>query len=1230
MASYNYDENVTDPDDYRGSGGHNTYSYGGSSSSRDDRDRDADDRLDFTDVALKGGISGLSKQKLSNIPGCCGSSCIAARPCACAMVGIAIMAVTLGVGLATMPLDLETNFDSFLETDVESSMRNAAFTNAKDSRNIEVDRRLQESFSSSTVYNTKDFFLAYELKAQGGSQGILSAKTVSMISRFERELLEDGGYRKLCNRTDPLYAGLCSPGMSFMAYVLPTLDIRPGSIVPKSMTLDGNGYDPVPLQTAYLVAQQHGANKLLLPTGYNPKDGSAANVIRSAFRFKFSVGTASDPVAARQSKARAVNQLWEKEFYEKVVIPFLENEDRMKSLKLTMNVWYDGTGFKDFEVKRAVTGDIPLAIGSAVFIHLYMLFHTRSMLLALIGPILAMMSVPLTFIICAVFSGQTTVSFANFLAVFLAVGFGADVMFVYTDIWRESVRYAESPADRLAWTYSRAVKASLATTSTTALSFLCNMASVIRALRQFGFFMGICVMSTWLLITFVYMPLAVVDEIYLSRFRLEFKKDPDDNTPSFKSRMFEFLNIILYKMRWPVIVLSVAFVGLCLGTSIQGVELGSGLPSIFPDEHNMNRGAAIFADNFDSVTDVFGPAFLEPERQAVVCGERDFVTDDLTCSMYWCEARLNAQTTMDKPKAWAGNGTCNCWRKPLTGCPATDLTAPVRLRFVGPAELQNAQLAAEVAEHLLVGAATNGVDHTQFGRAVLMESKKSLPSLLQQVWETGDTALTDFTEARVDLNRTDAESSCGFEEICFCVGSFACRLDETWTRTSDMSLRSYGESWRRLEEEIVEDAGEDEEEENSGAKNRRGLQVVASVSPRKRMKVRVIFGIWAETSVKILGERKAEDTWKFLSSFDLSDPWAQRNTYFFCKDMPKELRVSMTWCFFNDFRDFARETMGRFPVKAIDFSATAKSFIDTSTSATRGTRYMWLEGSTVKAVYTSHEVDFNKGSSNSKVLGMKAKWDTYLAEYNAKAVVGARGTFHVSESWVVVESSSSLLTSTASSLLILCVLAFLCMICFTRSTALSAIVVVATITVIIILLFFIITIMKWQVGLIEVIAFIYFIGYALDYSLHIVYKYGADEAIIREEVPEWIDNPKTQIRVQRAGFALQVMGGATMGSAITTAGSSLFLVFCTLTIFRKLGAMCLTVTIASIFIAIVPLGSVLMVIGPVRPGIFPACCQRFCGPCAALCPSKQASAAKSTPLVGPLVAGQFAAGGRRE
>ncbi|CAE8692066.1 unnamed protein product, partial [Polarella glacialis] len=70
--------------------------------------------------------------------------------------------------------------------------------------------------------------------------------------------------------------------------------------------------------------------------------------------------------------------LWEKEFYEKVVIPFLENEDRMKSLKLTMNVWYDGTGFKDFEVKRAVTGDIPLAIGSAVFIHLYMLFHTRS------------------------------------------------------------------------------------------------------------------------------------------------------------------------------------------------------------------------------------------------------------------------------------------------------------------------------------------------------------------------------------------------------------------------------------------------------------------------------------------------------------------------------------------------------------------------------------------------------------------------------------------------------------------------------------------------------------------------------------------------------------------------------------------------------------------------------------------------------------------------------------
>lgn len=164
------------------------------------------------------------------------------------------------------------------------------------------------------------------------------------------------------------------------------------------------------------------------------------------------------------------------------------------------------------------------------------------------------------------------------------------------------------------------------------------------------------------------------------------------------------------------------------------------------------------------------------------------------------------------------------------------------------------------------------------------------------------------------------------------------------------------------------------------------------------------------------------------------------------------------------------------------------------------------------------------------------------------------------------------------------------MLIFTHSCILSVVVVVSTVMVIIVLSFFITVVMGWEVGLIEVIAFIYFIGYAVDYSLHMVYKYGSNDALTEDDQTDLgAGREKASLRLQRMSFALKTMGGATVGSAITTAGSSLFLVFCTLTIFAKLGAMCFTVTMASILFALCPLGAYLMTLGPVRPGLCNRC-----------------------------------------
>merc|ERR1712113_1341446 len=64
---------------------------------------------------------------------------------------------------------------------------------------------------------------------------------------------------------------------------------------------------------------------------------------------------------------------------------------------------------------------------------------------------------------------------------------------------------------------------------------------------------------------------------------------------------------------------------------------------------------------------------------------------------------------------------------------------------------------------------------------------------------------------------------------------------------------------------------------------------------------------------------------------------------------------------------------------------------------------------------------------------------------------------------------------------------------------------------------------------------------------------------------------------------MRSIGGAAVGSAVTTVGCALFLIFCQLTIFRKLGTVVLVIAILSIFTALVPLPGALITIGPLHP-----------------------------------------------
>jgi hypothetical protein len=179
-------------------------------------------------------------------------------------------------------MKVETNFESFLKTDMESSMKLTAFDDALDSRKS-YSRRLSGT-TGDIIYMSKDLFFAYYLLPDAGSEDILSARVIRAIAKFEKRLRTLPEWNQLCGRAPPEFRGLCEPGISFANYMLPEVRHRNDGVAPEAFELNGNGYDMTTQHKAYSLVRLHGLTQLLLPSDY--KVGNPLKQMRSAFRFK--------------------------------------------------------------------------------------------------------------------------------------------------------------------------------------------------------------------------------------------------------------------------------------------------------------------------------------------------------------------------------------------------------------------------------------------------------------------------------------------------------------------------------------------------------------------------------------------------------------------------------------------------------------------------------------------------------------------------------------------------------------------------------------------------------------------------------------------------------------------------------------------------------------------------------------------------------------------------------
>eukprot|EP00803_Ostreobium_quekettii_P010453 evm.model.scf_31.4 EVM.evm.TU.scf_31.4 scf_31:52414-66468(+) len=163
----------------------------------------------------------------------------------------------------------------------------------------------------------------------------------------------------------------------------------------------------------------------------------------------------------------------------------------------------------DAESTRSVLKDFTWAMLSIASVWTYMMIHTGSLFLSLVGAFEVFMAFPTGLFLYRTVFRVDYFSFLHVLVIFILLGLGADDVFVFTDAFKQTANTHRSISDRMRETARRASKAVFVTSFTTAAAFFATATSDLMPFQAFGIFSGICIVILFV-INVLIMPVALV------------------------------------------------------------------------------------------------------------------------------------------------------------------------------------------------------------------------------------------------------------------------------------------------------------------------------------------------------------------------------------------------------------------------------------------------------------------------------------------------------------------------------------------------------------------------------------------------------------------------------------------------------------------------------------------------------------------------------------------------
>lgn len=1236
----------------------------------------------------------------------------------CAYLSVVLIVLVVG-GIIRFPsFVIDDDFTSFIRADGEAMRNREAFSDSLNLREAPA-RRLDSSDGGTKTVPSR---LPWRLESEGKLRVVRRRDAAGNESAPERRLLTriyyvkdmtifytDGAddeiedrlvalpaWKELCELCDGKMRDYCMVGESMRAWTHPTetteddtsnsdgvdslfrLDFdRKGDAMATAISMAYMEQTTAEFRpgSSQMVAmtdfRRYFPKNYVPPSPYGPGAFTGAKAGYGAHKTRYSwnilLGDDSMPMDVLDA---AVDEASNKfgEAMKATIYPFFRDEAKLAKLNEKPPFYYDGMGMLSHELKQVLFGDLMYAIGSMSFVTVYMRLHTQSFIITASALALILFSVPMAFI----FAPMAKVNVASFLSVFLLFGIGCDVIFVFTDFWDQS-RFKSREHERVCWTIVHAGQSCLATSVTTAASFFANLGSALQTLREFGLFMGLCVMNCFFLTLLILPPiLLLLDrcndslDVFTPRKKVAalgfvdvsagqsatigssprarkgtnsvFMRSLSPMTRGrvasvdrdgliFSRRQMLKLAELIARHPAAVLVLTCTAVLVFMIGVLATLEMQTEAPEIFPEDHNQVK-AVEWAGEF---SDTDAPSRTDRRFYASMstgtCAPWDAGNG---CDLHWCDVATStvvldsatpgfeedADATVDELSV----AQCFLGQDAYTPDQSECGSTQVKMRLITPeAPSRNDQTwKVEWYELLRTSLGTTNVYNMETPmserRAVVMED-----------WATGSVLVNRF----FNMDTATATSQSGQEEcvlLAMCsVAPTPCAYPEGWTYTGDIHVLLESPQPRRLQSQEP------------------------TVRAASQINVQVMWGIRPALTTPIVGQ--LDELWTWDPTFEPQNPWGQRSLWAMCSHpwvVPGgHLDVTTTYCWLDSFRRYLKRSEKKFPSREFASDVVGWSY----TEPLMPSDYLWMQDQQLKATFVEFKVDRSDTMPSKDAAEYKTLWDEYIIARNAEASVTANHAFHTSSKWVVTEAEEAIISSTLSTIIISASSAWFGVLVFSGDPALACMVTVLVLSIILGLAFFMTCMMGWQIGPIEVISLVIFVGYSIDFSLHIAHSFGevnpSDpemlqlEAIVRDREKRFraathgkeqdlemleggggigirgaglgsprgtsadgagqefllhesddviryrptslsaeISSSPYRLRVARVRCAMLRLGGATLSSAVSTVGSNIFLLFTTMNIFVKLGAVIITVTVISITAALVVLPAALMLCGP--------------------------------------------------